>query len=229
MVFLRIARTTSSQQSAGISPIDFSAAIRTSSGGEICVISLLGWLLECLRTNNDSRYFTDTYQSMPAEGYAKMFEAMIDNPRIALSLNTTFEPALADSYTSIVYTGPIDEYFDFRFGKLPYRSIRFEHRHLQGVKKFQAAGTINYPDMEDGDYTRITEFKYLTGQLSNSTSIVYEYPSDGGAPSIRCRRLKAIFCMTNMKCWQTSCAMCILSVDWRSIDTTTWIKSSPPP
>lgn len=134
------------------------------------------------RTNDDSRYFTDTYQSMPAGGYAKMFEAMIDSPRITLSLNTVFEPALADSYTSVVYTGPIDEYFDCRFGKLPYRSIRFEHKYLQGVEKFQPTGTINYPDLEDGDYTRITEFKYLTGQMSNSTSIVYEYPSDVGDP-----------------------------------------------
>ena len=134
------------------------------------------------RTSDDPRYFTDIYQAMPAQGYTKMFEAMINSPRITLSLGTAFEPKFANSYAATIYTGPIDEYFDFRFGRLPYRSICFEHKHLPGVQKFQSVGTVNYPDLEDGDFTRITEFKHLTGQLSESTSVVYEYPSEFGEP-----------------------------------------------
>ena len=78
------------------------------------------------------------------------------------------------------YTGPIDEYFDFRFSPLPYRSLRFEHEHLAGMEQFQPVATVNYPDGQP--FTRITEFKHLTGQTHSGTSIVREYPSTGGEP-----------------------------------------------
>jgi UDP-galactopyranose mutase len=86
-----------------------------------------------------------------------------------------------NSYPSakVVYTGPIDEFFDYRFGRLPYRSLRFEH-HTHDREQVQPAAVVNYPN--DHDYTRITEFKHLTGQKHAKTSIVYEYPTDDGEP-----------------------------------------------
>jgi UDP-galactopyranose mutase len=80
----------------------------------------------------------------------------------------------------IVFTGPIDEYFGFRFGKLPYRSLKFEHKVLD-EGNFQAVATVNYPH-PDVPYTRITEYKHLTGQVHPKTSITYEYPSAEGDP-----------------------------------------------
>jgi UDP-galactopyranose mutase len=82
-------------------------------------------------------------------------------------------------FLKVVYTGPIDEFFDYRFGPLPYRSLRFEHQTHELVQ-FQPAAVVNYPN--DHDYTRITEFKHLTGQKHEKTSIVYEYPTDDGEP-----------------------------------------------
>jgi UDP-galactopyranose mutase len=80
----------------------------------------------------------------------------------------------------VVYTGPIDSYFDYRFGPLPYRSLRFEHEHLGGVERYQEVGTVNYPN--DHAFTRITEFKHLTGQEHPGTSVVREYPQAKGEP-----------------------------------------------
>ena len=135
------------------------------------------------RTNTDDRYFTDSFQAMPLHGYTAMFERMLDHPLIERSLGTDFRDlrkdasALADH---IVYTGPIDEYFDHRFGKLPYRSLRFEHRSLD-QKRFQPVAVVNYPDPEV-PYTRISEYKHLTGQQAPNTTITYEYPSAEGDP-----------------------------------------------
>lgn len=133
-----------------------------------------------VRTNRDSRYFTDTYQAMPVNGYTRMFENMLDHPKIKILLNADFrEIQDAISYRSLIYTGPIDEYFDYRYGKLPYRSLQFKHQTLnQSV--FQPQAVINYPN--EHLYTRITEFKYLTGQEHPKTSIVYEYPRAEGDP-----------------------------------------------
>jgi UDP-galactopyranose mutase len=133
-----------------------------------------------VRTNRDSRYFTDTYQAMPVNGYTRMFENMLDHPKIKILLNADFrEIQNAVPYRSLIYTGPIDEYFDYRYGKLPYRSLQFKHQTLnQSV--FQPQAVINYPN--EHLYTRITEFKYLTGQEHPKTSIVYEYPRAEGDP-----------------------------------------------
>ena len=80
----------------------------------------------------------------------------------------------------MVYTGPIDAYFDDRYGHLPYRSLRFEHEHLPDTPRYQETGTVNYPN--DHAYTRITEFKHLTGQQHAATSIMREYPQAEGDP-----------------------------------------------
>lgn len=134
------------------------------------------------RTNSDDRYFTDTYQAMPLNGYTAMFEQMLNHPNIKISLSTEFKEVLDKNseFDHIVYTGPIDAFYDFKFGHLPYRSLRFEHEHLNNVEQYQSIGTVNYPN--DFEYTRITEFKHLTGQKHNSTSIVREYPTSQGDP-----------------------------------------------
>jgi UDP-galactopyranose mutase len=134
-----------------------------------------------VRTNTDDRYFTDTFQAMPAGGFTQMFERMLGHPNITIELSTEFDDARARvSADHVVYTGPIDAYFGYRFGRLPYRSLRFEHQHLPDVHQFQAVGTVNYPN--DHDFTRITEFKHLTGQTHPGTSIVREYPQAEGDP-----------------------------------------------
>ena len=135
------------------------------------------------RTNDDDRYFTDSWQFMPAEGYTRMFERMLDHPNITVCLGEEFDKTNALSlYGHIVYTGPIDAFYDFQFGRLPYRSLRFEHQHLGEVVQFQPVGTVNYPDLADGSFTRVTEFKHLTGQKASGTSIVREFPQDEGEP-----------------------------------------------
>lgn len=134
-----------------------------------------------VRSNTDDRYFTDTFQAMPLHGYTKMFEAMLDHPNIAVEPGVDFDDVrhrIERDHT--VYTGPIDTYFGYRFGHLPYRSLRFEHEHLPDVVQYQETGTTNYPN--DHAYTRITEFKHLTGQRHAGTSIVREYPQADGDP-----------------------------------------------
>jgi UDP-galactopyranose mutase len=133
------------------------------------------------RTNTDDRYFTDTHQVMPLEGYTRMFERMLDNPLIDKSLGTDFRDVRDEiDAAHIIYTGPIDEYFDWRFGKLPYRSLRFVHSTID-KPKFQEVGTVNYPST-DIPYTRISEYKYLTGQEHPRTTVTLEYPSAEGDP-----------------------------------------------
>ena len=132
------------------------------------------------RTNRDDRYFTDTYQSMPLHGYTRMFERMLDHPNIKVLLNCDYREVEKDiPFREMIYTGPVDTYFDYRYGKLPYRSLEFKHEtHDQAV--FQSAPVVNYPNEQP--YTRVTEFKYLTGQEHNRTSIVYEFPKAEGDP-----------------------------------------------
>ncbi len=133
------------------------------------------------RTCTDDRYFTDTYQAMPDKGYTAMFAAMLDHPNITLRLGTDFATIKdAVTYDLLVFTGPIDEYFGQRYGPLPYRSLRFEHRTLP-VAQHQQVAVVNYPD-EAVPYTRVTEYKHLTGQQSPVTSVTYEYPSPTGDP-----------------------------------------------
>ena len=134
-----------------------------------------------VRTSSDDRYFTDDFQQMPQDGYTAMFRRMLDQPGLELRLSTDFaavRPQVAGAH--IVFTGPIDAYFDYCFGPLPYRSLRFEHEHLPQTRRYQSVGTVNYPN--DYAFTRITEFKHLTGQEHEGTSIVREYPSAQGDP-----------------------------------------------
>ena len=132
------------------------------------------------RTNRDDRYFADTFQAMPLHGYTRMFERMLDHPRIKIMLNTDYREVVeVVPWAHMIYTGPIDAFFNGRYGRLPYRSLRFEHRNLPR-ERFQAVGTVNYPN--DYGYTRISEFKHITGQEHPSTSVVYEYPCEEGDP-----------------------------------------------
>ena len=132
------------------------------------------------RTNRDDRYFTDKYQAMPLHGYTRMFEKMLSHPNIKLMLNTDYREIEGFiPYREMVYTGPIDEFFDCRFGKLPYRSLEFRFETIDAPVS-QPVGTVNYPN--EYEHTRITEFKYLTGQEHPKTTVVYEYPRAEGDP-----------------------------------------------
>ena len=133
-----------------------------------------------VRTNRDNRYFTDTYQAMPLHGYTRMFENMLDHSNIKILLNADYQEIREIiPHRQLIYTGPVDEYFDFCFGKLPYRSLRFKHETINRPV-FQPEAVINYPN--EHLYTRVTEFKYLTGQVHSKTIIVYEFPENGGDP-----------------------------------------------
>ena len=134
-----------------------------------------------VRTNDDDRYFSDRHQCMPAEGYTAMFQRMLDHRLISCETGVEFDRATGmNGAGHLVYTGPIDAYFDCRYGKLPYRSLRFEHEHLPDTARFQPVAVVNYPG--DGPFTRITEFKHLTGQVHRGTSIAREYPHADGEP-----------------------------------------------
>jgi UDP-galactopyranose mutase len=133
------------------------------------------------RTNKDDRYFTDRFQAMPAQGFTAMFERMLDHPNIDLLLGVDYaEARAAYPHDHLVFTGPIDEYFGYCYGKLPYRSLHFRHETLDR-EWLQPVAVVNYPS-EDVPHTRITEYKHLTGQSSDKTSITYEYPSAEGDP-----------------------------------------------
>ncbi len=133
-----------------------------------------------VRFNRDDRYFTDSYQAMPARGFTHMFGNLLDHPNIKVMLNTDYREVRDEvRFDQLIFTGPVDEYFDCRFGQLPYRCLEFKHEtHHRAV--FQEAPVVNYPN--DYAYTRCTEFKYLTGQEHALTSIVYEFPTDTGDP-----------------------------------------------
>ncbi|GGL98665.1 UDP-galactopyranose mutase [Deinococcus aerophilus] len=132
------------------------------------------------RTNRDDRYFADTYQAMPLHGYTRMFEEMLSHPHIKVMLNTDYREILElIPHGHLIYTGPVDAFFDFQYGKLPYRSLEFRHE-THDRAQFQPVGTVNYPN--DYAYTRISEFKHITGQRHERTSVVYEYPQAEGDP-----------------------------------------------
>ncbi len=131
-----------------------------------------------VRTNRDDRYFTDRFQVMPKHGFTRMFENMLDHENIELALGADFSELRAEvDFQQLIYSGPIDEFFDYRFGRLPYRSLHFEHRTL-AREWLQPVAVVNYPN--EHAYTRITEFKHLTGQTHPRTSVVYEYPREEG-------------------------------------------------
>jgi UDP-galactopyranose mutase len=137
-----------------------------------------------VRTDDDDRYFTDDFQNMPADGYTAMFERMLDHPLIAVQVGVDFAEVAGDHEgIPLVWTGPIDAFFDHRFGKLPYRSLRFEHetRVTPGGHLAQPYAQVNYPN-ERIPYTRVSEYRHLTGQVAEVSTLAYEYPSAEGDP-----------------------------------------------
>jgi UDP-galactopyranose mutase len=133
------------------------------------------------RTDDDDRYFTDRYQAMPAGGYTRLFERLLAHPNIDVRTGVDFHDVRDQlDYEQLVYTGPIDAYFDHRFGRLPYRSLRFEFETL-AMDRYQPTGTVNYPE-EAIPFTRISEFRHLTGQDHQATTIVREFPMAEGEP-----------------------------------------------
>ena len=138
-----------------------------------------------LRTNEDDRYFGDKFQNMPADGYTAIFERMLDHPNIEVRTSTEFDDVRTEvEYGHLVYTGPIDAYFDHRFGKLPYRSLEFEIKSepTPDGKKILPATTVNYPSF-DVPWTRITEYRHMTGQDEHDhTTMHVEYPRSEGDP-----------------------------------------------
>ncbi len=124
--------------------------------------------------SRDNRYFQDPYQAMPKHGYTEMFRRMLAHPNIMVLLNADYREVINDiKFNRMIYTGPIDTFFDYMYGELPYRSIRFQFDTLDR-EYYQEVGTVNYPN--DYDITRITEQKYLSGQTSPKTTLVMEYP-----------------------------------------------------
>ena len=133
-----------------------------------------------VRTNRDHRYFTDQFQFMPKHSFTRMFENMLDHPLISFALNSDYRDLRKSvRYRELIFTGPVDEYFELRYGKLPYRSLEFRHE-TRDQEQFQPVAVVNYPN--DFEYTRVTEFKHLTGQRHRKTSILYEYPRASGDP-----------------------------------------------
>ncbi|HEX2178153.1 MAG TPA: UDP-galactopyranose mutase [Actinomycetota bacterium] len=133
-----------------------------------------------VRTNRDDRYFSDSYQAMPLHGYTRMFENMLDHDNIKVLLNCDYrEVEGMIPYDQMIYTGPVDEFFDFRYGKLPYRSLRFQFETVN-QEWVQPVAVVNYPN--EHLYTRVTEFKHLSGQEHRKSTLVYEYPQDEGDP-----------------------------------------------
>jgi UDP-galactopyranose mutase len=137
-----------------------------------------------VRANDDDRYFTDSFQQMPADGYTAMFERMLDHPNITVRTGVEYVE-VEDRYAGIplVWTGPIDAFFGYRYGQLPYRSLRFEHevRATPDGRLVQPTGTVNYPN-ERIPYTRVTEYRQLTGQVAETSTLAYEFPSAEGDP-----------------------------------------------
>ena len=133
-----------------------------------------------VRTTRDDRYFTDRFQAMPLNGYTRMFEKILDHPNIKVMLNTNYAEIKDEfQFGQLIFTGPVDEYFDYCYGKLPYRSLHFEHQ-THDKARYQDAAVVNYPN--EHAYTRVTEFKYLTGQDHSKSSIVFEHPRAEGDP-----------------------------------------------
>jgi UDP-galactopyranose mutase len=145
------------------------------------------------RSNTDDRYFGDKFQFMPLHGYTRMFERMLDHPKISIMLQTDFAKIRKlVPFRNLIFTGAIDEYFDRCFGRLPYRSLRFEHVTYP-KEKYQDVAVVNYPG--DEPYTRASEYKHLTGQVHPCTTVTYEYPSDVGDPyyPIPCEENRALY------------------------------------
>ena len=117
---------------------------------------------------------------MPKDGYTKMFERMLNHKNIEIILNTDYKKIVNDiKFDKMIYTGPIDYFFDYEFGKLPYRSLTFQWENIK-TEFYQKATSVNFVDSEK--FTRITEYKFFTNQKSESTTITKEYPKEKGEP-----------------------------------------------
>ncbi|HLP44444.1 MAG TPA: UDP-galactopyranose mutase [Candidatus Kapabacteria bacterium] len=133
-----------------------------------------------VRYDRDTRYFDDPWQGIPVDGYHKLFENMLKHKNIQLLLRTDYKEIIDEvEFDRLIYTGPVDYYFDYVYGKLPYRSIRFTFE-TYNIERFQGAAVVNYT--LDKEYTRITEFKHFYFQRHPATTICYEYPCDEGDP-----------------------------------------------
>jgi len=134
-----------------------------------------------IRFNDDCRYFTDKYQFMPKEGYTKMFERMLNHKNIEIILNTDYKTFLTNiKFDKMIYTGPIDYFFDYVHGMLPYRSIRFEYEN-HSTEFYQGTAQTNYVD-QDQEFTRVIEHKRLSASMVSVTTISKEYPQMNGEP-----------------------------------------------
>ncbi len=136
-----------------------------------------------VRTNDDDRYFSDAFQCMPKHGYTAMFERILSHPNITVQLNQSFDPTDPEHKTgcdAMVYCGPVDAFFQYAHGALPYRSLRFEHIHHVDQDQHQPVAVVNYPN--EHAFTRVTEWKHMTGQVCDGTTLTHEYPSDVGEP-----------------------------------------------
>ncbi|MEO8219038.1 MAG: UDP-galactopyranose mutase [Acidobacteriota bacterium] len=159
----------------------FSGYTRKHWGLELSELSASVAARVPVRTSDDDRYFTDSFQAMPADGYTTMFGRMIEHPLISYETGVDFDGRSdTTAYRQVIFTGPIDSYFQHRLGKLPYRSVEFRHEHHASTPFLQAVGTINFPN--DFEYTRVTEFKHLTGQMHPGSSLVREIPRGEGEP-----------------------------------------------
>lgn len=124
--------------------------------------------------SRDNRYFQDTYQAIPRLGYTEMFRRLLSHPNIRILLKTSFKEIVGEvAFNRMIYTGPIDEYFNYIHGPLPYRSLRFELRHERS-DQFQDVAVVNYPN--DHLFTRIIEYKKFSGQVLPGTTVAYEFP-----------------------------------------------------
>ncbi|MFA6541882.1 MAG: UDP-galactopyranose mutase [Bacteroidota bacterium] len=132
-----------------------------------------------VRTNTDDRYFEDRFQAMPLHGYSEMFKKMTDSPLISVEVSTDYNDVPSSTFDQLIFTGPIDEYFNHIHGTLPYRSLRFEFETHE-KEYFQQTAQINFPN--EHAFTRITEFKHITGQHNSRTTIAKEYPVETGEP-----------------------------------------------
>jgi len=134
-----------------------------------------------IRTNDDCRYFTDKYQFMPKDGYTEMFKRMLNHTNIEIVLNTDYKKIINDvKFKKMIYTGPIDYFFDYKYGKLPYRSIRFEYKNFD-QEYYQLTAQVNYVDKKES-FTRVVEHKYLSDQKCKNTTVSFEFSQENGEP-----------------------------------------------
>ena len=175
------------------------------------------------RTNRDDRYFTDTFQAMPLHGYTRMFEAMLNHPNIKIMLNTDYREIVnLIPWKHMIYTGPIDSFFDYRSA-----SCRIDaciRARDASVERFQAVGTVNYPN--DYAYTRITEFKYLTGQTHPKTRSSMNIRRPKATRTTRCRRPENAALYKQYEAQATRRPMCTSSAGSPRTSTTTWTRWS---